>query len=177
MRLWSYQGVGHSLTDGHIDPSRLPYLETVPGYADAIKELAKRIGEPSGQFIWCLTRDTEWLETAVPRIKYTLDVASSDFLAVLDGAVWERILGTTSVPDSIRLLWDSEWDGQSSYRDFVEMKEREYHALQPPKGSWWESLIIDEPTAESTVLLRHPIPERWIIPCEPRREPSLVTNR
>ena len=61
MRLWSYQGVGHSLTDGHIDPSRLPYLETVPRYADAIKELAKRVGEPSGQFIWCLTRDTEWL--------------------------------------------------------------------------------------------------------------------
>lgn len=169
MLLWTYQGVGHSLTDGHIDVSQSPHLASVRGHLDAIKELGNWIAQPSGQFIWRLTRDTEWKETAVPRIKYTLEAASSDFLAVLDGPVWERILGTTSVPDSCCERWDSEWDCQSSYRDFIEMKEREYHALQPPHGSWWESLIIDDPTAESTVLLKHPIPAHWIISYEPHQ--------
>ena len=75
MRLWSYQGVGHSLTDGHIDPSRLPYLETVPRYADAIKELAKRIGEPSGQFIWCLTRVCEVARSLGLKLKAEASVA------------------------------------------------------------------------------------------------------
>jgi hypothetical protein len=166
MRLWTYQGVDHSLTDGQVDLTQLPYSQSVPGYLDRIKELGERIDEPNCQFIWCLTRDVEWKETAQKRIKFTLEVEPCNFLAVIDSAVWERILGTTSVPDSVRERWESEWDWnvhRIGFGDYRELKTREYHAAMPPSGSWWDSLINDDVTPESTVLLKHPIPHAWII--------------
>ena len=57
MRLWTFQGIGHSLTDGQIDLRQSPY--NTPQYEEAINELAKRF-EPSGQIIWCFTHDARW---------------------------------------------------------------------------------------------------------------------
>ena len=158
MRLWTYQGVEHSLTDGQVDLSRLPYSETVRGYDELRKRLANLVGCPSGQFIWCLTRDSVWGESE-PLEKYTLDVPQSDFLAVIDGPVWERILETGSVPDSLIERYRNEW----KVGDVLELKIAEYHAQQPPTSSWWDSLLLDQPDAESTVLLKHPVPAEWII--------------
>ena len=173
MHLWTFQGVEHSLTEGRIDLSRSPYRESVTGYEDAVRELARMV-EPSGQFIWCLAREVEWNDS-LPFDKYTLDVPPTDFLAVLDDPVWERILGTNSVPDSLHDRWQSEWDwdthkvGRSEHR---EMKRREYLASSPPKEVLWQELQIEVPTSESTVLLKHPIPAKWIISRE-RYESSL----
>ena len=177
MKLWTFQGVGHSLTEGRIDLARSPYRESVTKYDVAIGELARRI-EPSGQFIWCLTREVEWYEVH-PLDKYVLDVSPSDFLAVLDGPVWERLLGTTSVPDSLCDRWRSEWDFDThkvGCTDYCELKRREYLMAVPPKEVLWQSLILDVPTPESSVLLKHPIPVEWIISRE-RYESPLLKDR
>ena len=104
--------IGRSCSNHSTSLARLSESRRV--VPSAVRELARMV-EPSGQFIWCLAREVEWNDS-LPFDKYTLDVPPTDFLAVLDDPVWERILGTNSVPDSLHDRWQSEWDWDTHCR-------------------------------------------------------------
>ena len=93
MQLWTFQGVGFSLHDGHVNHELSEYVREVEGVRDAYLELAKRLG--TDQLIWCCSvREPHPLKD---RVEWVIDVPVSEILAFVDDFVWNRILGIDCV--------------------------------------------------------------------------------
>lgn len=47
---------------------------------------------------------------------------------------------------------------------YIEQREEEYDLQSPPEGGWWSVLRIEDAKIEgAAVLLKHPIPESWVV--------------
>ena len=153
MILWTWQGEGHSLTQGSIDHAESPYRKD-PKIMRAYCELEKRLDVKG--IVWCCTRLDQWTRVAsYQNVAWVLDLPSSKFLKIVDGEVWERIIERGRIPCRLESQWRSE---------DRERLGKEYLAEPAPSGGWWGALDADEttPDAARVVLLEHPINRRWV---------------
>ena len=167
MILWTWQGEGHSLTEGSIDHAKSPYWED-PKIMRAYCELEKRLKVKG--IVWCCTRLDKRIRVASDyNVAWVLDVPLSEFLRIVDGEVWERIIESGAISERLGKLWRSE--GWSLFPGDVELqsehkarREKDYLAEPAPSGGWWSLLYANEttPDAARVVLLNHPIDCRWV---------------
>ncbi len=162
MQLWTWHEPDFSLVEGKVNHERSEYFTTVCGVPEAYQELCKRLG--TDQFIWCYTRGNEHNQLpSQTRIEWVLEVPKSEFLAIVDSFIWNRVLGEKCwPPESLKLKWKQEAITRGCAEHF-DQQIQAYHAQAPPQGGWWALLFIDDPTAEgANVLIRHPVPRPWV---------------
>lgn len=165
MKLWSYHGAGFSLTSGVLDSSLSSYAY-IPTLRACYEELARRLRLPQYEIVWCHVRlGSDFPTYYSGRMQWELEVAEREFLAILDSCVWDRILGTLrGAPISLLRKWRREASKlPHGHSDYVKEKIMQYENQPPPLGDWWSSLFCDLTAEGATVLLRHPIPESWVV--------------
>lgn len=164
MQLWTFHGSGFSLNSGAIDVRRSPYFVTYPNIRAAYEELGRRLGLNSYEIIWCHVR-RDWNPLGYADCnEYELEVPPDKFLSIVDAFTWNKILGIKDAfPRSLYHKWRNEAPPER-FGDYIDQKRKEYNEQAPPAGGWWSQLFIADLNAEgATVLLKHPIPEAWII--------------
>ena len=103
MNLWTFQGTGHSLTNGRVDVRRSPYWDD-PKYRHAAGKLFEKLG--TDQLIWCVGEPTELFRTAEQPIRWRLDVPESMIIEVLDTDTWRELREGKFTDDADEaLLW------------------------------------------------------------------------
>jgi hypothetical protein len=165
MKLWTWHGPDFSLTSGRVDHSRSSYYtdENLPKIPCAYAELARRLG--TDQIIWCYVSPNEYIKTSNDtRVEWVLEVPDDKLFSIIDSFIWNRIIDRKTYPDSLREKWAYEAIETDDYNAYLERNRQKYDSQTPPKGGWWEALFITDINTEgATVLLKHPIPDIWIV--------------
>jgi len=171
MRLWTWQEPEQCLTCGCVDLEQSEYCRDDPAIRDAYAELAKVVG--TDQLIWCYVRDGEYsIFDCDTRLRWTLEVPDDGILRFTDDHIWNRILGKKiRIPRAINCQWEIDCPpGEADRAAYLNRREDEYYAQTPPGGSWWPQLFIDKSALRlddkeqlSSALLRHPIPQPWVV--------------
>lgn len=166
MKLSSWQEPDFSLTSGRVDHSRSSYYRRMLAIPPAYARLATHVG--TDQIIWCYARPDEYRKLpGDTRVEWLLDVPDEKILGIIDSWVWERIIGSKAYPSALRNRWAMEAvQGEHDLLAHIRVREDEYLSQPPPEGGWWKALFIsDIDTADSIVLVEHPIAESWVIRC------------
>ncbi len=164
MKLWTWHGTDFSLTCGRVDHSLSQYYNCMPSIPPAYAELARRVG--TDQIIWCYARPDPDEYEDLKQIKWVLDVSDDRILAIISSPIWERIICTKALPPALREKWKCEaFQGKHDDSEaYIEEKSEEYFSQPPPEGGWWTDLFISDIGAEGArVLLKHPIPDSWVV--------------
>ena len=175
MKLWTWHKPDFSLLDGHVDRKKSEYIETVPGYDIASRELASRLG--TSQFVWCFTLPDRWIVTpGQTEVEWVLDVPCKAILKFVDDIVWNRILGEECIlPGTMRdEFWDQALqrfpDDADAREQFVKEREESFWAKPPPSGDWWDCLFTQDHAGEYvSALVPHPCQLDWVV-VNPRPE-------
>jgi hypothetical protein len=171
MKLWTWHEPDFSLVAGRVDLSRSMYHATVPQAPKAYAELARRLG--TDQIIWCYVRRGEYHDLPqLTRVEWALDVPDHGILAITEAFIWNKILGLRTYPQSLYDKWLNDAPTDEAARDdYIAAQLAAYHSEPEPDGGWWSRLFISDAMAESaTVLLRHPIPDSWILSVGRRKQ-------
>lgn len=134
----------------------------------AYKDLASRIG--TDQIIWCDTQPGQHVDVpSSTRQEWILEVPCDEILEFVDVVAWEQILGTRGLPLSVISCWRREArrrfpNDRGAQEKYVENREEELWAQDPPSGSWWNYLFVER-QADGLVsaLIRHPARPEWVI--------------
>jgi len=163
MKLWTFHTPDFSLTSGSIDLDRSFDVSYVTGLREAYEELARHLGLERYEILWCHNREDFNRAGYRDRVEYKLDVPDDQFLCIVDSYIWNKIIGLDAYPTPLYFKWREE-AAPNAIGDYIEKKLAEYHSQPPPPGGWWSRLVIEDLDAEGAcVLLRHPIPEAWIV--------------
>lgn len=163
MKLWTFHTPDFSLTSGSIDLDCSYDVSYVEGLRERYEELARHVGLDRYEIIWCHVRDDFIRAGYEDRVEYILEVPEDQILRIVDSFIWNKIIGLDAWPMSLYYKWrDEAPPGKAG--EYIKRKTEEYHAQPPPPGGWWSLLDITDLTAEGAcVLLRHPMPESWIV--------------
>jgi hypothetical protein len=164
MQLWTWHEPDFDLTSGEVDHSRSKYYKSTPGILAAYAELSRLLG--TDQIIWCYVRRDEYHQLPnLTRIEWALNVPDNQILGMIDAYVWNKILGIKTYPRSLYSDWlDMAPTDESARLAYINKKIEDYHSQPEPSGGWWSRLFTKDSTIEgATALLRHPIPEHWVI--------------
>ncbi|MEE8169500.1 MAG: hypothetical protein V3T70_03040 [Phycisphaerae bacterium] len=99
MRLWTWQGFGHSLISGRVIHNQ-SQCWNIPGYARATELLYQSLGRD--QLIWCYSQREEHCIFSIrtgKELEWELEVPSSEMVAIYRSAVWTRIIYSTLPQD------------------------------------------------------------------------------
>lgn len=165
MKLWTQQGIGHSLCSGHVDWERSRYLKhDIPRIKEGYAKLKLLVG--TDQIIWCTNKPEKYFPSYV--WTWELDVPEGRILQIVDGDIWELLIGAKSVPDRIEMQICKELE-QLDFRNNEEriqadLERRMAYWDQPaPHGGWETKLFLADPTASSAnILLQHPLDRSWV---------------
>lgn len=149
MRLWTWQGRGHLLTDGIVDHSKGRYWDTEKGIQEAYAKLSQRIG--TDQWVWCFTRREDYINAGgQSEVEWELEVPCDRVLAFVDDLVWNKILGIRcALPDHVR-------------RTLAQSKDEFWDSI--PRS--WDKLLVCGPGQSHgsvTALIPHPVERSWVI--------------
>jgi len=172
--LWSWHKTDFSLKEGILEWERSAYYndETIPEVKQAYAELKSLLG--TDQLIWCHTKDVHYDYKGSPKVGWVLSVPEEIIFRILDTYAWEKLLGTKSYPPSLRRQWEEELPddverGSKEYEDLIDQKLKQY-LNNETRQEILDRLFIDAPYAKAlkdhesiTVLLKHPIPESWVL--------------
>ncbi len=173
MKLWTWQGRDFKLTSGCVDYLKSPYCKTHPELIPAYQELSQFLG--TDQIIWCCVREDEFVPDKDRPVRWELDVPDNEFgkgefPKICNSFIWAKMVGWNELPIPRELY--AQWKGSAPLSDpdrtrFIEQKVQEYREEPPPEGGWISQLFISDATCEgANVLLKHPIPESWIVRSE-----------
>lgn len=164
MKLWTWHEPEFSLVAGRVALSRSTYYATVASAPEAYAKLARRLG--TDQIIWCYPRPGEYhVRPQCTRVEWALDVPDHEILAITDAYIWNKILKLRTYPESLRHKWLDDAPIDEAARDaYLALKIAAYHSEPEPDGGWWARLFTSDGMAEGAqVLLRHPIPQSWVV--------------
>ena len=164
MQLWTWQEPGFSLMFGYVDHTQSKYYNTLAGAPEAYAELATRLD--TDQIIWCFVRPDDYSDMShLTRVEWTLDVPDNEILKIIDAYIWNKILGIQTYPHTLRLQWLDDAPIEENARDaYIDQKIQDYHSQPEPDGGWWSRLFIKDTMVEGAeVLLKHPIPQSWVV--------------
>jgi hypothetical protein len=175
MRLWTWQGRGHSLVVGGVDHARSQYADSQPGIGEAYARLAEMVG--SEQLIWCYADRSEHLcVDGDTHVRWELLVPDDAILAFVDTYVWNKLLGIRcGLPERARLEHLRRATKCSSTTQEQARRRLEHEFWDAVPGSW-DSLLVggrEESIAGVQVLVRHPVPREWVVrpPLDARGHP------
>jgi len=178
IRLWTWHSPEFSITDGRVELSRSTYLNdpNLPGLKSAYRGLADRLG--TDQIIWCYVRPDEHFHApSIPEIEWEIEIPVSAILTIVDSYVWNKIADIRcSAPGSRRFGWQTEAmethpHDADARKVLMEQREEDYHA-HIPEAELWRRLFLKTTRAEgATALIRHPVPEEYIIAKRPHGIP------
>ncbi len=169
MKVWTWHKPDFSLLNGHVDPKRSEYVQSVTGVAEAYRHLAALIG--TSQFVWCYTIPGQRIQLPChTEVEWTLDVPSDSILGFVDDIVWNRILGIRcGVSSEMREAWRNEamrsfpHDAAARGRHLTEQEES-FWTQALPGERWWESLFVEpEPRECVSALVPHPVAKKWVL--------------
>lgn len=175
IKLWSWHEPElFSLTEGRVDWGQSAYFndETIPKVKQAYAELKRLLG--TDQVIWCLTNDVHHDYKGAPKVGWVLSVPEEKIFRILDTYAWEKLLGTKSYPHSLKQKWEEELpdhvkQGSKEYEDRIQQK-LDLYLSNETRQEILDRLFIETPYAKAmkeyesiTVLLKHPIPESWVL--------------
>ncbi|MBP7937534.1 MAG: hypothetical protein KA354_23075 [Phycisphaerae bacterium] len=169
MNLWTWQSPDFSLLDGHVEPTKSPYADTVSTAPDAYRKLARCLS--TDQIIWCHTLPGQHIRIpGFSMVEWVLDVPPEEIMGFTDSLVWNRILGIKcGLPRSWHFKWrqaarelhphdPDKWD------EYEKAQEAEFWERPPPDGGWWKALCVDGRADENVVaLVRHPLKPEWVL--------------
>ncbi len=174
MKLWTiHDTYDFKLSEGHVDHSKSDYYNNTLGVKEAYPQLWSLIGIPDGQIIWCYTRKEDICITSEPIIMYTLEVPEDSVITYIDDIMWNCILGkrprlTLSYRRPIEAEAGKKFPKDPYKRRNLEKElVNEFWENKPPAGELWEKLRLDKAVDSSSALIKHPIPDDWIIKSEP----------
>ncbi len=170
MKLWTiHDTYDFKLSEGHVDHSKSDYYNNTPGVKEAYHQLWPLIRMPDGQIIWCYTRKKDIPQTGTPKIMYSLKVPEYSVIKYIDDIMWNCILGirvclTPSYKRNIRVKANAKFPNDPRKRRIFEKElEKEFWENKPPAEELWDNLLLDKAVDGSPALLKHPIPDDWII--------------
>ena len=162
MKLWTFHTSDFSLTSGKIEIGRSPYIDTIPNLREAYEELAHRLGLKSYEILWCHVRQ-DWTEGYADCVEWELEVPDEKILDIVDSYIWNKILRIMDVyPRSLYKKWRDEAPPYAM-DDYINQKIQVFNEQQPPADGWWSQLSTDLDAGGDCTLLKHPIPDSWII--------------
>ena len=165
MDLWTLHTPGFNLTSGKVDHSKSEYYRTVPGVKEAYAELWQRLKTPGGQILWCDTDNTDIAKTGTEMIMWELEVLHDNIICLLDGLVWNRILGIQCrVGNTMLRQWKREAIEKcpENSHAYVDQCEKDFWARKPKTGSWWDELLVDKPGECIDAIIQHPVPDSFV---------------
>lgn len=161
--LWTWQGQNHSLTEGRVDPRLSDWWE-IPSIRQAYLRLFRLVR--TCQLIWCWT-DIGDVRADGYRDKrvWELNVPVDRVLCYVDDVIWgairkEQVALPKVDRDAIhqQALQRNPADMGQAYREC----EAEYRASLLV-GDPWSRLMREQPCEGRSALLKHPIPEAWVV--------------
>lgn len=170
MQLWTEQAATFALSEGQRRPDMSKYRDEITRHYE---ELHRRVGHD--QFLWCTREVPNEFDlrnaAANGKVYYQLDVPPSGIVKIVDGIVWNRILGIQcSLPQAIRYRFDDEAANQfphdiAAQRARRSELEEAFWLTAPPNGSWWSALFIDDISRDPNgqVLVTFPLHPSWIV--------------
>lgn len=177
MRLWTWQGRGHSLTSGRIDLARSAYHqdEDLPGVARAYVQIAEKLG--TDQLVWCYTEQTKWNESIPPRVEWELEVPEAAILAYVDDHAWSKLVGIPTFPMELVRQWcDEAWRAtpkdDAAQKAFVQAKIDAFKAPEAEPQLWQRMFLPSAEGFSVTALIRHPVPREWVIAVQTMADPN-----
>ena len=178
MMLWTWQGSDFDPQVDRIDRSKSGFWrdQACPDIRQAYAELDELLCLPKDrehQFVWCNTTvpETDWYG----RCLWPLDVPQDGVLTYIDSRVWEHLIGSGWLPNTLRDQWKwdlcsrqvpgDEWEGEMSRR------EREYHdSFGSREGCLGALLSPTGPGEDVIALVPLPLDPSWICSsCELRQ--------
>ena len=170
MKLWTiHDTYDFKLSEGHVDHSKSHYYNNTHGVKEAYRELWSLIKFPDGQIIWCYIRKGEIPITGTPKIMWTLEVPENSVIVYIDDIMWNRILGircrlTLSYRRNIRAEAEKKFPNDPCKQRILEKElEKEFWESKLPTEELWKKLLLDKAVDGSPALIKHPIPDKWII--------------
>ncbi len=169
--LWTWQTFDFPPPFHRVDRSKSDFFTrpACPSIRRAYTELDKLLSLPighTGQFIWCYTTDS-WGDPWYDRYLWSIDAPEQNILAYVNGPIWEHLIGSKSVPRSLREGWERDlWSRQiveERYHEEMARKEREYHESFPPREACLDLLLNPSgPGEEVCALVAVPVDTSWI---------------
>ena len=173
MKLWTiHDTYDFKLSEGHVDHSKSDYYNNTPGVKEAYHQLWPLIRMPDGQIIWCYTRKKDICKTGTPKIMWTLEVPEDSVITYIDDIMWNCILGirvclTLSYRRPIRAKVEKEFPNDPCNQKILEKEfVKKFWENKPPAEELWEKLLLDKAVDGFPALIKHPIPDDWIIKSE-----------
>lgn len=170
MELWTIHDTDDfKLSEGHVDHSKSDYYNNTPGVKEACHKLWPLIKVPDGQIIWCYTRKEDIPRTGTPKIMWSLAVPEDSVITYIDDIMWNCILEirvnlTQSYRRPIRAKAGNKFPNDPYKRKNLEKElENKFWENKPPAEELWEKLLLDKAVDGSPALIKHPIPDDWII--------------
>ena len=162
-RVWTAQGRNHSLLKGEIELKQSEYYESPPEYRIAHARISDLLS--TSQIIWCSTKPDDATQDENKSI-WVLEVPVGEELAIIDGYRWSGILGQSHILPSIELQHSRRKKAAILFpNNSIEQRKYRFRSPVPNESleEHWNQLLIQEIKDSAQVLLRHPIPETWVV--------------
>ena len=178
LKLWTIHDTNDDtndfkLSEGRVDHSKSYYYNKTRDIKKAYHQLWPLIKVPDGQIIWCYTREKDCAKTSTPKIRWALKVPECSIITYIDEIMWNCILDirvslNSSYKRDIKAKANDEFPNDGNKRYALEKKlEKEFWENKPPVEELWEKLLLDKAVDGSQALIKHPIPDDWIIEKKP----------
>jgi hypothetical protein len=156
VRLYSEQGMDLRIFNGRMDPIRGTYAGQSRISAAQSRLYAEVVG--TDQVVWSCLAAPEPIPLDFPQYVHMIDADRRDIAAILDGFVWEHIIGNDRcVPpedhERMRFACCISADDKHTH---LRRLEDEYIAAHLPKDPWSKVLAADIECRMPQVLLRWP---------------------
>ena len=171
--LWTWQGFDFDPLLDRLDRSKSEFL-TCPGSCPDIRrayaDLDKLLSLPPDrkhQFVWCFTTDSCLQNPWNGRRLWRIDVPQDSILAYVNDCMWNHLIGSKSVPMSLRNQWKNElYSKRAAGEQFdqeISWREREYHDSFPSREACLAALLSPKgPGEDVSALVSLPFDESWI---------------
>jgi hypothetical protein len=169
MKLWTIHTSDFKLSEGLVDHSKSDYYNNTPGVKEAYHRLWPLIEVQDGQIVWCYTRRQDVPKTGTPKILWSLEMPKSSVIRYIDDIMWNCILGikvclTPTYKRNIKAKAATMSPNDPRRRRIFERQlEKEFWENKPPVKELWNNLLLDKAVDGSPALIKHPVPDDWII--------------
>jgi len=162
MKLYTEQGHNLKLNKEPRDRK----LGTYANDPEIANEMAKLYDEylNTDQVIWCSRDHPTDCSSRKPNFIHEIDVDESDVFAILDGMVWENIIGNKTIPEeeSLNIRIETMYLESSKMNRIRDEKKQEYLRKNLPNDLWWDLIKNDINCRMAQILLKWPL-EKSII--------------
>lgn len=157
MRMFSVQSVDLRHFPARVQRTRGTYVQD-QRIADALSKLYDTVVF-TDQVVWCSLDEPEIEPLDRPQFLHTIEIDKRDMVAILDGLVWEHIIGNSRCipPDERQKIMSSCYPkGNRSFAQELECMVDQYIAENLPSDLWDNVLSTNLSCRMPQILVRWP---------------------